>query len=49
MTGTKGMMHYSVETKQRAVAMFLEEHRSYASIAQELGIRKAARIEVWVK
>lgn len=49
MSGTKGMLHYSVETKQRAVAMFLEEHRSYALIAQELGIRKAARIEVWVR
>lgn len=49
MSGTKGMLHYDVETKQKAVAMFLEEHRSYATIAQELGIRKAARIEVWVK
>jgi transposase-like protein len=49
MSGTKGMLHYSVETKQRAVAMFLEEHRSYASIAQELGIRKPARIEAWVR
>ena len=32
MSGTKGMLHYSVETKQRAVAMYLEGHRSYASI-----------------
>jgi transposase-like protein len=49
MSGTKGMLHYAVETKQKAVAMFLEEQRSYASIAQELGIRKPARIEVWVR
>ena len=49
MSGTKGMLHYDLETKQKAVAMFLEEHRSYATIAQELGIRKAERIEVWVK
>lgn len=49
MSGTKGMLHYDVETKQKAVAMFLEDQRSYASIAEELGIRKAARIEVWVR
>jgi transposase len=49
MAGTKGMMHYTVGTKQKAVAMFLEEHRSYATIASDLGIRKAARIKVWVR
>ena len=49
MSGTKGMLHYTVETKQRAVAMFLEEQRSYAAIAKELGIRKPDRIEVWVR
>jgi len=49
MSGTKGMLHYTVETKQRAVAMFLEEQRSYASIAKELGIRKPDRIEAWVR
>lgn len=49
MSGTKGMLHYTVETKQKAVAMFLEEQRSYAWIAKELGIRKPDRIEVWVR
>ena len=49
MSGTKGMLHYTREIKQKAVAMFLEEQRSYASIAQELVIRKSARIEAWVK
>lgn len=49
MSGTKGMLHYDTETKRRAVQLYLEEQRSYASIAQELGIRKAARIEAWVR
>ncbi len=49
MTGMKGMLHYEVETKQKAVEMFLEEQRSYATIARELGIRKPARIKAWVR
>ena len=49
MSGTKGMLHYSVETKRKAVAMFVEGHRSYASIAEELGIGKPARIKIWVR
>ena len=49
MSGTKGMLHYDRETKQKAVKMFLEEKRSYRAIAEELGIRKSARIEAWVK
>ena len=49
MSGTEGMLHYDVATKQKAVEMFLEGHRSYATIAKELGIRKAARIEAWVR
>jgi len=49
MSGTSGMLHYAVATKQKAVEMFLEEHRSYATIAKELGIRKAARIKAWVR
>jgi transposase len=49
MSGTKGMQHYDTETKRKAVMLFLEEHRSYNAIAQELGIRKPARIEAWVR
>jgi transposase-like protein len=49
MSGKKGMLHYDAETKQKAVMMFLEERCSYATIAKELGIRKPARIEVWVR
>ena len=48
MSGTKGMLHYRVETKQEAVRLVLEEHRSYAEVAVMLGIRKSARIEAWV-
>lgn len=48
MSGISGMLHYTVETKRKAVMMFLEEHRSYAVIAKELEIRKPARIEAWV-
>lgn len=49
MSGRTGMKHYEVEVKQEAVRMFLEEHHTYAVIAKELGIRKAARIEAWVR
>ena len=48
MSGTKGMVHYRVETKQEAVRLVLEEHLSYAEVAVMLGIRKSARIEAWV-
>jgi transposase-like protein len=48
MSGTKGMLHYRVETKQEAVRLVLEEQRSYAEVAVLLGIRKSARIEAWV-
>jgi transposase-like protein len=48
MSGTKGMLHYRVETKQEAVRLVLEEHRSYAEGGVMLGIRKSARIEAWV-
>jgi len=43
------MKHYEVEIKREAVRMFLEEHHTYGAIAKKLGIRKAARIEVWVR
>lgn len=49
MSGTKGMLHYSVELKQEAVRLVVEEHLTYASVAARLGIRKAERIEVWVR
>ena len=49
MSGTKGMLHYRVETKQEAVRLVLEEHRSYGEVAVMLGIRKSGRIEAWVQ
>jgi transposase-like protein len=49
MSGRKGMLHYETEVKRKAVMMFLDEHRSYGGIAKELGIRKPARIEAWVR
>ena len=49
MSGTKGMVHYTVETKQEAVRLVLEEHLTYAQVAIRLGIRKSARIEAWVR
>ena len=48
MSGRKGMLHYRAETKQEAVRMVLEEHRSYTEVAVMLGIRKSERIEAWV-
>ena len=49
MSGRKRMKHYEVELKREAVRMFLEEHHTYAAIANALGIRRAARIEVGVR
>ena len=49
MSGRKGMLHYRVEIKQEAVRLVLEEHCSYAEVAARLEIRKAARIEAWVR
>ena len=49
MSGRKGMQHYPVEMKREAVRLVEEEHQTYATVAAKLGIRKAKRIEVWVR
>jgi transposase-like protein len=49
MSGRKGMQHYPVETKREAVRLVEEEHQTYVSVATMLGIRKAERIEAWVR
>ena len=49
MSGRKGMKHYRVEIKQEAVRLVQEEHLTYAAVATRLEIRKAERIEVWVR
>ena len=49
MSGTKGMTRYSVEIKQEAVRLFLEEGYTYLEIANQLEIRLMDRIKVWVR
>ena len=49
MSGRKGQLHYSIETKQEAIRLVLEEHLTYETVGQRLGIRKAKRIMAWVK
>jgi len=49
MSGRKGRLHYKVEIKQEAVRLVLEEHMTYAAVAARLEIRKAERIEAWVR
>lgn len=49
MSGTKGMFHYSIEVKQKALQLFLEEGYTYREIANQLEIRQADRIKVWVR
>jgi transposase len=48
MTGTKGMLHYSLEIKKQAISMYLEENMPYREIAEKLKIRRKERIQVWV-
>ncbi len=49
MSGTQGMSHYPLETKLAAVRLHEEQGLPYAAIAEQLGIRKAARIEAWCR
>lgn len=49
MSGNKGMKHYPYETKREAVRLHCDEGLSYAKIANQLEIRKAERIEKWVR
>ena len=48
MSGIKGMQHYSLEIKQTAIQLFLEEGYTYREIAERLGMRKEERIRIWV-
>ncbi len=34
MSGRKGMVHYTLEVKQKAVRLVLEEHLTYAEVAR---------------
>ena len=49
MSGKKGMGHYPIEVKKEAVRLVEEEHLSYSEVAKRLKIRKAERIEKWVR
>jgi transposase-like protein len=49
MSGRKGMLHYGLEVKKEAVRLVVEEHLTYVDVAARLEIRKAERIEVWVR
>jgi transposase len=49
MSGTKGMIHYSIEIKLQAIQLHEIEGLTYAQVAGQLGLRKAKRIEVWVR
>ena len=49
MSGTKGMFHYSIDVKREAVRLFLEDGYTYREIANQLEIRQADRIKVWVR
>lgn len=49
MSGRKGMRHSEAAVKEEAVRLFQEEGLTYQAIAERLGIRKAKRIQVWVR
>ena len=46
MSGAKGMLHYGVKAKQKAVAMFLEGQGSYAAIAKEPAQSRRSRVRI---
>jgi transposase len=49
MSGRKGMLHYRMEIKEAAVRLVLEEHMTYAAVADKLNMRKPSRIKGWVQ
>lgn len=49
MSGQKGMKKHPTETKLEAVRLFYEEGKTYAEIANLLGLVHKERVEVWVR
>lgn len=49
MSGKKGMVHYSKGEKLLAVKRCLEEGKTHAETAQELGLPRAELVEQWVR
>jgi len=49
MPGKKGMKHYSREIKLKAVRLYIEEGKKQAEIAEQLGVRDATRVKIWLR
>jgi len=49
MTGKKGQIHYSLETKLEAIRLFEEEGFSQSMITEKLKIRDPGRVQVWMR
>ncbi|HPS42015.1 MAG TPA: helix-turn-helix domain-containing protein [Anaerolineaceae bacterium] len=49
MSGKKGMIHFHKETKLLAVQMCLEQGKTHAETAQELGLPRGELVEQWVR
>jgi transposase len=49
MTGKKGQVHYSLETKMEAIRLYEEEGFSQSMITEKLGIRDPGRVQVWLR
>lgn len=47
MSGTKGMAHYSLETKLLAIQLHEQDGLTYAQVAEKLDIRIPDRIKAW--
>ncbi len=49
MTGKKGQVHYTLETKMEAIRLSEEEGFSQSMITDKLGIRDQGRVQVWLR
>jgi transposase-like protein len=49
MSGTKGMTHYSLETKLLAIQLHEQDKLTYAQVAERLEIRQPERIQAWYR
>jgi transposase-like protein len=49
MSGTKGMTHYSLETKLLAMQLHEQDGLPYAQVAEKLDIRILDRIKAWYR
>jgi transposase len=49
MSGKLGATHYTVETKQEAISLYLNEGYSYRSVTTKLAIRDPERVKKWVQ